>query len=264
MNKHDGIGEALAFLQKSFPAPPDLAIVLGSGLGSFADALQDPIAIPSSEIPNYPRSTVQGHKGELVFGTLGEQRILAVRGRVHLYETGLRDTVLFPIRVVAGLGARKLVITNAAGGVNRRFVPGDLMVISDQLNLTGRSPLHGAQFVNMVDAYSPALRTLARDVDPSLREGVYAGLPGPQYETPAEITMLKTIGADLVGMSTVHETIAARAAGLDVLGVSLVTNLAAGITGEPLAHSEVLEVGRASATRMGTLLAEVVTALDRR
>jgi purine-nucleoside phosphorylase len=154
-----------------------------------------------------------------------------------------------------------VVLTNAAGGLRDGFGVGQPVLISDHLNLTARSPLVGAQFVDLVDAYSPRLRALAREVDPTLAEGVYAGLPGPHYETPAEIRMLRTLGADLVGMSTVHETIAARAAGADVMGVSLVTNLAAGMTGEPLSHVEVLEAGRQSATRMGTLLAEVLARL---
>ncbi|MDT5397338.1 MAG: purine-nucleoside phosphorylase, partial [Mycobacterium sp.] len=151
--------------------------------------------------------------------------------------------------------------TNAAGGLRDDFTVGQPVLISDHLNLTARSPLVGAQFVDLVDAYSPRLRALAREVDPTLAEGVYAGLPGPHYETPAEIRMLRTLGADMVGMSTVHETIAARAAGADVMGVSLVTNLAAGMTGEPLSHVEVLEAGRQSATRMGALLGEVLARL---
>jgi purine-nucleoside phosphorylase len=154
-----------------------------------------------------------------------------------------------------------VVLTNAAGGLRADYAVGQPVLINDHLNLTGRSPLVGAQFVDLVDAYSPRLRALARDVDPTLAEGVYAGLPGPHYETPAEIRMLRTLGADLVGMSTVHETIAARAAGAEVLGVSLVTNLAAGMTGQPLSHVEVLEAGRQSATRMGSLLSEVLARL---
>ncbi|MFC0315739.1 purine-nucleoside phosphorylase [Gordonia phosphorivorans] len=243
----------------------DVAVVLGSGWAPAADEFGLPLAeLPMTLIPGFTVPSAQGHSGSVRSVRIGSSRVLIMAGRVHAYEGHHLSRVVHPIRTAAAAGVRTVILTNAAGGIADGLDVGQPVLIADQLNLTGRSPLHGAQFVNMVDAYSPALRTLARDVDPSLREGVYAGLPGPQYETPAEITMLKTIGADLVGMSTVHETIAARAAGLDVLGVSLVTNLAAGITGEPLAHSEVLEVGRASATRMGTLLAEVVTALDRR
>ena len=169
--------------------------------------------------------------------------------------------VVHPVRTAAAAGARTIVLTNAAGGLRDDMSVGQPVLISDHLNLTARSPLVGAQFVDLVDAYSPRLRGVARGIEPSLAEGVYAGLPGPHYETPAEIRMLRTIGADLVGMSTVHETIAARAAAMEVLGISLVTNLAAGITGEPLSHTEVLEVGRASAARMGTLLAAIIEEL---
>ena len=168
---------------------------------------------------------------------------------------------MHPVRTACAAGANTVVLTNAAGGLRPEYTVGQPVLISDHLNLTARSPLVGAQFVDLVDAYSPALRTLARDVDPTLAEGVYAGLPGPHYETPAEIRMLRTLGADLVGMSTVHETIAARAAGADVLAVSLVTNLAAGMTGQPLSHDEVLAAGRQSATAMGSLLAAVVSRL---
>lgn len=169
--------------------------------------------------------------------------------------------MVHPVRAACAAGARVIVLTNAAGGLRPDLAVGQPVLISDHLNLTGRSPLIGAQFVDMTDAYAPRLRKLARDLDPTLAEGVYAGLSGPQYETPAEIRMLRTLGADLVGMSTVHETIAARAAGAEVLAVSLVTNLAAGITGAPLSHADVLAVGAASAARIGTLLASVVAGL---
>jgi purine-nucleoside phosphorylase len=165
------------------------------------------------------------------------------------------------VRTACAAGVRTVVLTNAAGGLREDFSVGQPVLISDHLNLTARSPLVGAEFVDLVDAYSPRLRALAREIDPSLADGVYAGLPGPHYETPAEIRMLRTIGADLVGMSTVHETIAARAAGAQVLAISLVTNLAAGMTGQPLSHEEVLATGRQSATRMGALLAAVISRL---
>lgn len=243
----------------------DVAVVLGSGWAPAADEFGRPVTeVPMTHIPGFTLPSAQGHNGSVRSVRIGGSRVLIMAGRVHAYEGHHLARVVHPIRTAAAAGVRTVVLTNAAGGIADGLTVGEPVLINDQLNLTGRSPLPGAQFVNMVDAYAPALRELARSVDPSLREGVYAGLPGPQYETPAEIRMLRTVGADLVGMSTVHETIAARAAGLDVLGVSLVTNLAAGITGEPLAHAEVLEVGRAAATRMGTLLAEVVAALDQR
>jgi purine-nucleoside phosphorylase len=187
--------------------------------------------------------------------------VLVLLGRVHAYEGHDLRHVVHPVRTACAAGARTVVLTNAAGGLRDDFTVGQPVLISDHLNLTARSPLVGAQFVDLVDAYAPRLRALARDVDPTLAEGVYAGLPGPHYETPAEIRMLRTLGADLVGMSTVHETIAARAAGAEVLGISLVTNLAAGMTGQPLSHVDVLAAGRQSATRMGSLLADVLARL---
>jgi purine-nucleoside phosphorylase len=184
--------------------------------------------------------------------------VLVLLGRIHAYEGHELADVVHPVRAACAAGVRAVVLTNAAGGLRDDFAVGQPVLISDHLNLTGGSPLVGAQFVDMVDAYSLRLRTMAREIDPTLAEGVYAGLSGPQYETPAEIRMLRTLGADLVGMSTVHETIAARAEGVEVLGLSLVSNLAAGMTGEPISHAEVLEAGREAATRMGALLAEVV------
>jgi len=203
----------------------------------------------------------QGHTGQVLSVGIGGHRVLVLAGRVHAYEGYDLQHVVHPVRTARAAGARVVVLTNAAGGVRVDLTVGQPVLISDHLNLTARSPLVGAQFVDMVDAYSPRLRALAHEVDPGLAEGVYAGLPGPHFETPAEIRMLRTLGADLVGMSTVHEVIAARAAGAEVLGVSLVTNMAAGITGEPLSHVEVLETGAASAARMGALLADVVARL---
>jgi purine-nucleoside phosphorylase len=193
--------------------------------------------------------------------TVEGRRVLVLLGRTHLYEGRGVGPVVHGVRVAAAAGCRTVVLTNAAGGLRDGMTVGQPVLISDHLNLTARSPLVGPRFVDLTDLYSARLRGLARDVDPSLAEGVYAALPGPHYETPAEIRMLRTLGADLVGMSTVHETIAARAAGAEVLGLSLVTNLAAGMTGQPLSHAEVLEAGRQSATRMGSLLGEVLARL---
>ncbi|MDQ2636316.1 MAG: purine-nucleoside phosphorylase, partial [Actinomycetota bacterium] len=187
--------------------------------------------------------------------------VLVFVGRIHAYEGHDLRHVVHPVRAACAGGVRTVVLTNAAGGLRDDLAVGQPVLISDHLNLTGRSPLVGAQFVDLVDAYSPRLRAVAREIEPALSEGVYAGLVGPHYETPAEIRMLRTLGADLVGMSTVHETIAARAAGAEVLAVSLVTNLAAGMTGQPLNHEEVLAAGRRSATRMGALLAGVIARL---
>jgi purine-nucleoside phosphorylase len=243
-------------------AEHDVAIVLGSGWAPAVSALGEPTAIlPMADLPGFTPPSAAGHTGLVLSVAIGEHRVLVLAGRVHAYEGHHLRHVVHPVRTACAAGARVVLLTNAAGGIREDFAVGRPVLISDQLNLTGRSPLAGAQFVDMVDAYAARLRTLAREVDPELDEGVYAGLPGPQYETPAEIRMLRTLGADLVGMSTVHETIAARAAGAEVLGLSLVTNMAAGITGEPLSHAEVLQAGAASAARMGSLLAGVVARL---
>ncbi|WP_232080296.1 purine-nucleoside phosphorylase [Mycobacterium branderi] len=240
-------------------ADHDVAVVLGSGWAPAVAALGSPTAVlPMAELPGFTPPTAVGHTGQVLSVPVGEHRVLVLAGRIHAYEGHDLLHVVHPVRAACAAGARLVVLTNAAGGLRDDFEVGQPVLISDHLNLTARSPLVGPQFVDLVDAYSPRLRALAREVDPGLIEGVYAGLPGPHYETPAEIRMLRVLGADLVGMSTVHETIAARAAGAEVLGVSLVTNLAAGITGEPLSHAEVLAAGAASATRMGSLLADVV------
>ncbi|ORW06852.1 purine-nucleoside phosphorylase [Mycolicibacter longobardus] len=240
----------------------DVAIVLGSGWAPAVAALGAPTAtVPMADLPGFSAPTAAGHTGELVSIPIGTHRVLVLVGRIHAYEGHPLADVVRPVRTAVAAGANTVVLTNAAGGLRDSYDIGQPVLISDHLNLTGRSPLEGAHFVDMVDAYTPALRALARQVDPTLAEGVYAGMPGPQYETPAEIRMLRTLGADLAGMSTVHEAIAARAAGAQVLGLSLVTNLAAGITGEPLSHAEVLAAGRESAARMGTLLADVVRRL---
>ncbi|MFT4199597.1 purine-nucleoside phosphorylase [Gordonia sp. (in: high G+C Gram-positive bacteria)] len=246
----------------------DVAVVLGSGWSEAMTAFGTPVAtLTTSDVPGFAQPSAAGHAGTITSARVGEQRVLILAGRTHAYEGHPLEQVVHPVRTAASAGCTRIILTNAAGGVNRDYRVGQPVLICDQLNLTGRSPLVGAHFVDMVDAYSPALRAAAQEVHAGLgrgplAEGVYAGLPGPQYETPAEIRMLATLGADLVGMSTVHETIAARAAGLDVLGLSLVTNLAAGITGQPLSHAEVLESGRDAAAMIGTLLAGIVGKLD--
>jgi len=237
----------------------DVAVILGSGWAPAVAQLGDPVAVvPMAELPGFTPPSAEGHSGQVLSLHVGDHRVLVFVGRIHAYEGhGLRH-VVHPVRAACAAGARTVVLTNAAGGLRDDYAVGQPVLISDHLNLTARSPLVGPQFVDLTDAYSPRLRTLAREIDPSLAQGVYAALPGPHYETPAEIRMLRTLGADLVGMSTVHETIAARAAGAQVLAVSLVTNLAAGMTGQPLSHDEVLEAGRQSATRMGALLGAVI------
>jgi purine-nucleoside phosphorylase len=237
----------------------DVAVVLGSGWSPAVAALGSPTAqLPQAELPGFTPPTAAGHAGQVLSVPIGGHRVLVLVGRIHAYEGHDLAHVVHPVRTACAAGARIVVLTNAAGGLRPDMRAGQPVLISDHLNLTARSPLVGAQFVDLTDAYAPRLRALARESDPELTEGVYAGLPGPHYETPAEIRMLRVLGADLVGMSTVHETIAARAAGAEVLGVSLVTNLAAGIGGEPLNHAEVLAAGAASATRLGSLLADVI------
>ncbi|MDY6999768.1 MAG: purine-nucleoside phosphorylase [Actinomycetota bacterium] len=243
-------------------ATHDVAVVLGSGWAPAAAQLGDATAaIPMAELPGFTPPSAEGHGGQVLSLRVGPHRVLVLLGRIHAYEGHDLRHVVHPVRTAAAAGVHTVVLTNAAGGLRADFTVGQPVLISDHLNLTARSPLVGARFVDLVDAYAPRLRALAREIDPALAEGVYAGLPGPQYETPAEIRMLRTLGADLVGMSTVHETIAAREAGVDVLAVSLVTNLAAGMTGAPLSHEEVLAAGRQSATRMGSLLSSVIARL---
>jgi len=240
----------------------DVAVSLGSGWAPAAAALGDPVAVvPMAELPGFVPPTAAGHGGEVLSLRVSDHRVLVFVGRIHAYEGHELHQVVHPVRTACAAGVHTVVLTNAAGGLRDDFVVGQPVLISDHLNLTARSPLVGAAFVDLVDAYSPRLRAIAHEIDPSLAEGVYAGLPGPHYETPAEIRMLRTLGADLVGMSTVHETIAAREADAQVLGVSLVTNLAAGMTGQPLSHDDVLEAGRQSATRMGSLLGSVIDRL---
>ncbi|TJZ81552.1 purine-nucleoside phosphorylase [Rhodococcus oryzae] len=237
----------------------DVAVVLGSGWQAAADAFGVPTAtVPMTDLPGFAAPSASGHAGQVRSVRVGDTRVLLLLGRTHAYEGHDLTRVVHPVRTACAAGAGTVILTNAAGGIREGMSVGTPVLISDHLNLTARSPLVGAEFVNMVDAYSPDLRALARRIDPTLAEGVYAGLPGPHYETPAEIRMLRVLGADLVGMSTVHEAIAVRAIGARVLGLSLVTNLAAGITGEPLDHSEVLAAGAASAARIGELLRDLV------
>ncbi len=237
----------------------DIAVVLGSGWRTAADQLGTPSAeVEVAELPGFTAPVVTGHGGQLRSIPVGERRVLVLLGRTHLYEGLGVDPVVHGVRTAAAAGVTTIVLTNAAGGLRPGMSPGQPVLISDHLNLTGRSPLVGATFVDLTDLYSARLRRIARELDPSLTEGVYAQLPGPHFETPAEIRMLQGMGADLVGMSTGLEAIAARAAGVEVLGLSLVTNLGAGMTGEALNHLEVLQTGAAAADRMGALLAELV------
>jgi purine-nucleoside phosphorylase len=237
----------------------DIAVVLGSGWRPAADLIGPAAAeVRMADLPGFVAPTAVGHGGTVRSVQVGDRRALVLLGRTHHYEGHGVASVVHGVRTAAAAGCRAVLLTNAAGGLRDGMVPGQPVLISDHLNLTALSPLVGANFVDLTDLYSARLRAVARSIDPTLTEGVYAGLPGPHFETPAEIRMLRTLGADLVGMSTVLEAIAARAAGVEVFGLSLVTNLAAGITGEPLSHEEVLAAGLAAAERMGGLLAELV------
>ena len=248
---------------------PRIAIVLGSGLGAFAEQLQNATAVPYSDLPHFPQSTVVGHSGRLVVGSFENVPLAVMQGRVHAYEGYTSEEVVFPIRVLARMGVTQVILTNAAGGINPAFRQGQLVLIADHINLTGRNPIvgphddrFGARFFDMSEAYSARLRRLAHQaghaLDLRLDEGVYCSVLGPSFETPAEIRAFATLGADLIGMSTVQETIAARQMGIEVLGVSCVTNLAAGIQEEPLSHEEVLETGRAVESLLAGLLARLV------
>ncbi len=244
-----------------------IGVVLGSGLGGFADSLEDRRETPYSAIPGWPLSSVAGHAGKLIEGRVDGADVIVLAGRAHLYEGFTAQQVTFGIRELAKRGVQSVILTNAAGGINLDYRAGDLVLISDHINLQGTNPLEGATFIDMSEAYSLEYRTLARGIGArlglNLQEGVYAALRGPSFETPAEIRYLRSIGADLVGMSTVLETIAANHAGMKVLGVSCVTNMAAGVLPQKLNHTEVLETGERVKGTLTALLREIVAALGR-
>jgi purine-nucleoside phosphorylase len=243
-------------------AQHDVALVLGSGWLPAADALGDADAeVPLADLPGFAAPAVAGHGGTMRSLRVGDRRVLVLLGRTHLYEGRGVAAVVHGARTAAAAGCGTVVLTNGCGGLNPAWAPGTAVLIRDHVNLTATSPLEGATFVDLTDLYSAELRKLCREVDPSLPEGVYVQFPGPHYETPAEIAMVRAFGGDLVGMSTALEAIAAREAGMAVLGLSLVTNLAAGISGAPLDHAEVLAAGREAAGRMGALLARVLPQL---
>ncbi|HEX4310431.1 MAG TPA: purine-nucleoside phosphorylase [Acidobacteriaceae bacterium] len=248
---------------------PKIAIVLGSGLGAFAEQLESAVAIPFAEIPHFPQSTVPGHSGKLVIGNVAGVPVAVMQGRVHAYEGYSSEEVTFPVRVLGRMGVTTLLPTNAAGGINEGLKRGQLVLIADHINLSGRNPVAGPnddrlgpRFFDMSEAYSGRLRELAheaaRAMEFRLDEGVYLSVLGPSFETPAEIRAFRALGADLVGMSTVQETIVARHMGMEVLGISCVTNLAAGISAEPLSHEEVMETGRAVEKQLAGLLTRLV------
>jgi purine-nucleoside phosphorylase len=239
----------------------DVALVLGSGWGQAGDLVGETLAtIENTDVPGFAAAAVQGHTGQMRSVAIGDtgRRALVYGTRTHFYEGRGVRAVVHGVRTAAAAGCSTIVITNGCGGLRPEWAPGTPVLISDHINLTSASPLEGATFVDLTDLYSPRLRDVAQQVDPGLDEGVYVQFRGPQYETPAEVRMAKVLGGDLVGMSTTLESIAARHAGLEVLGISLVTNAAAGISPDPLSHEEVIEAGRAAADRCGRLLAAVV------
>jgi purine-nucleoside phosphorylase len=265
----DRASAAADFIRSRTSLRPRIGIVLGSGLGAFAGQLAEATAIPFAEIPHFPQSTVPGHSGRLVLGTVAGVPVAVMQGRVHAYEGYSSDEVTFPVRVLGRAGVTQLILTNAAGGINADYHQGQLVLLSDHINFSGRNPVAGAnderfgpRFFDMTEAYSARLRRLAHDAARSmsfdLSEGVYLSVLGPSFETPAEIRAFRALGADLVGMSTVQETIAARHMEIEVLGISCVTNMAAGIQKEPLSHEEVMETGRAVEARLAGFLTRLV------
>jgi purine-nucleoside phosphorylase len=276
MSYYDQVVEAAAFLKiKLGELAPRVGIVLGSGLGAAARAVEDPVVVPYAEIPHFPRSTVEGHSGRIVAGLLDQTPVAIMQGRVHYYEGYTPAQVTFPMRVLGMLGIRAVVLTNAAGGIAEGLSIGQLVLLADHVNQMGWNPLigpneprfavkqsAGLRFFDMTEAYSKTLRALAKEAaaeeDFSLDEGVYLATPGPSFETPAEIRAFRTLGATLVGMSTVPETIVARHMGIEVLGISCVTNLAAGLSATPLSHQEVFEAGRQVEHRLAALLKRLV------
>jgi len=272
MNSSDEFTQAefaAKFIASRSPIKPLVAIVLGSGLGAFADEMTDAVRVSYNDIPHFARSTAIGHAGQLVLGNIGAWPVVIMQGRVHLYEGYPVQSVIFPMRVFARMGVRAAILTNAAGGINLDYGQGRLVVIRDHINLQGQNPLVGPEdprmgqrFIDMSEAYSKSYRQMTLEAGKrlgiQLAEGVYAAVLGPSYETPAEIRFLRTIGADLVGMSTVPEAIVARQMGIKVLAISCVTNMAAGTTDAPINHEEVLEIGRKIAGQFKALLRDVI------
>lgn len=263
------IQEATQFIQNLCPQKPAIGVVLGSGLGAFSQELQNPTIISYQDIPNFPVSTVPGHAGKLCFGTLNNKNLVVMSGRFHYYEGYPMSKVVFGTRVLAKLGIQTMIVTNAAGAINKSFHPGDLMIMDDHINLMGTNPLigtnideFGTRFPDMSTAYTPALRDIAHKAAQKLhmlvQKGVYIAITGPSFETPAEIRMMRILGADAVGMSTVPEVIAARHLGLKILGISCLTNMAAGILNQPLTHEETYQTAASAQYKFISLLKEII------
>ena len=265
------IKQAASFIREKGVGEIEIGLILGSGLGELGDEVENAIQIPYETIPNFPTSTVEGHAGQLVYGTLGGKKVLAMQGRFHYYESYSLEMVTFPVRVMKALGIHSVIVTNAAGGLNLDFTPGELMLITDQINFTGVNPLigpndneMGVRFTDMSQAYDKEyqeiVRNVAKEMNLDLKEGVYMGFTGPTYETPAEIKMARVIGADAVGMSTVPEVILARHSGLRVIGVSCITNLAAGMQAS-LNHAEVVETTERVKESFKTLVKNILASI---
>lgn len=263
------IEKAVEFIKSRIKDNYEIGIILGSGLGTLGEKIENPQYVDYKDIPNFPVSTAPGHIGRFVFGTLNGKNVMCMQGRIHLYEGYPVESVVMPIRVMKMMGVKTLIVTNAAGGINESFDVGDIMVITDHINFTGKNCLigknddcFGCRFPDMSFGYAPALREIAfncaEKLGMKLQQGVYIGCTGPSYETPAEIRAFRIMGADTVGMSTVQEVIAANHCGIDVLGFSLVSNKAAGLSGERLTEEEVLTIGRQKSEEMQTLITEIV------
>ena len=266
------VEETVSYIQNKTGKKPETAIVLGSGLGQLADKLEDAVVISYEELPHWKSSTAPGHNGRLLFGTLGGKEVVCMQGRLHYYEGYSMEDITYPVRVMAKLGVKNLLLSNAAGGINTDFAPGQLMLITDHINFLGRNPLmgpneadFGVRFCDMSYAYHPELRRLAleaaEELGQNLAQGVYVATTGPSYETPAEIRMFRMWGASAVGMSTVPEVIVANHSGLRVMGISCITNMAAGVLDQPLTEEEVLETGAKSGAAFQALMTRIVEKL---
>lgn len=274
MNLNQRINDAAQYIKARITEAPSIGLILGSGLGDFADGLENRVVIPFAEIPDFPQPTVEGHAGAFVIGSCQGKTVVALQGRIHYYEGHPQQVITIPVRVMALLGVKQIVLTNACGGVNLNFAPGDLMLISDHINYSGSNPLigqnldqFGPRFPDLSNVYTKELRTkimkVAEENSIALRQGVYVMYSGPNYETPAEIRMFRMMGADAVGMSTVPEAIVAAHCGMDVVGISCITNMAAGVLPQKLNHQEVVETAALVHDKFQKLLTLVIDLLDR-
>lgn len=273
MNLNQLINESADYIKERITSSPSIGLILGSGLGDFADGLENKIVIPFSQIPGFPQSTVEGHVGAFVIGSFQGKTVVALQGRIHYYEGQPQQVITIPVRIMALLGVKQLILTNACGGVNLNFTPGDLMLISDHINFSGSNPLigpnldqFGPRFPDLTNVYTKELRTkimkVAEENGIALRQGVYMMYSGPNYETPTEIRMFRMMGADAIGMSTVPEAIVAAHCGIDVVGISCITNMAAGVLPQKLNHQEVVETAAMVHEKFQKLLTLVINLID--